>query len=55
MREDVYLDEEMEMPCRCECGVWFDLEQGKQVPGTNVLYCIDCSKKKTNEYYEDFR
>ena len=38
--------EEMEMPCQCDCGNWFDLTDGTPKPGTNKVICgEDC------EYY----
>jgi hypothetical protein len=38
--------EYMEMPCKCDCGKWFDLEDGyKSINSDNVI-CVDCSKKE---------
>lgn len=49
-------DKEMDMPCLCDrCGEWFELNKGKSVPGTSVLYCNTCAKEKTDEYNEDFK
>ena len=51
--EGIELDEEMDMPCRCDCGTWFDLEMGRTVPGSNIVYCPDCAEEKRKEYYEE--
>jgi hypothetical protein len=39
---DIYDDEQMEMPCLCECGEWFDLNDGHSKAGSNVLVCESC-------------
>lgn len=45
MITDVYLDEEMEMPCPCQCcGKWFDLNDGVGYGG--VVYCEECGSRK---------
>lgn len=36
-------NEYMEAPCRCDCGMWFDLEDGyrsQERPGT--IICREC-------------
>lgn len=46
----VELDEEMEMPCMCDCGQWFDLNDGyesKKRPG--ILICKKCHEKEMKE------
>lgn len=34
----------MEMPCKCECGKWFDLNDGNGCGGLgcNVVMCCEC-------------
>ena len=39
----------MEMPCRCDCGEWFDLHDGKPSKNSNDVICKDCYKKKKNK------
>jgi hypothetical protein len=34
--------DEMEMPCRCWCGEWFDLEDGHKIPDCNEVECESC-------------
>ena len=48
---DVELDSEMEAPCLCDCGEWFDLDDGRQSPrfGCNTLMCEDCYHKQVQE------
>jgi len=33
---------EMEMPCMCKCGEWFDLETGNPSSKGSDLICDDC-------------
>ncbi len=44
MSEIFMLDTDMEMPCPCKCGEWFDLHDG--ISGKNgQVYCsLNCSK-----------
>ena len=39
---DIFLDDEMEMPCLCDCGEWFDLNDGRTSPYRDVVVCRDC-------------
>lgn len=39
---DIYLDEDMEMPCLCSCGEWFDLNDGYSQQNSNQLVCSSC-------------
>lgn len=32
----------MEMPCLCDCGCWFDLNDGYAESGSNKIVCKDC-------------
>jgi hypothetical protein len=34
--------DEMEMPCKCDCGKWFDLHDGYSLPNSNQVICKDC-------------
>jgi hypothetical protein len=40
--------EEMEMPCLCDCGEWFDLNDGKRskVKTNGQLVCAACSESE---------
>jgi hypothetical protein len=50
-------NEFMDMPCRCDCGNWFDLTDGYS-NGTGKVVCGDCYenvkeiKRLKDEYYE---
>lgn len=40
---NVELDEEMDMPCLCDCGTWFDLNDGKSSElKPNKVICKNC-------------
>ena len=52
-------NEFMDMPCRCDCGNWFDLNDGYSSLNSNKVICKECkdfelseqqtkSKNKTN-------
>jgi hypothetical protein len=44
----------MEMPCLCDCGEWFDLNDGYSIRGSNKVVCYECHKadKKAEENAE---
>ena len=45
---DEFLDNEMEMPCLCDCGKWFDLNDGRESPyRRDVVICRDCYDKQS--------
>ena|SRR5687767_930758 len=37
-------NEFMEMPCRCECGNWFDLNDGHRSNKGNKVICRECAE-----------
>lgn len=39
-------DDDMEMPCVCDCGRVFDLHDGKNDPYSNNVVCWKCGEKK---------
>lgn len=44
---DVYLDEEMDMPCPCDCGEWFDLNDGfASLIRTTRVICPTCHQSE---------
>jgi len=53
--QNIELDEEMEMPCQCRCGKWFDLNDGygseKWCP--NEVICKSCHDKEEKEIERD--
>ena len=36
----------MEMPCRCDCGKWFDLNDGYPSDKSNFIICKECHEKE---------
>jgi len=36
----------MEMPCRCDCGKWFDLLDGHSSRKDNKVICRECHEKQ---------
>jgi hypothetical protein len=32
----------MDMPCMCDCGEWFDLNEGNTCDGCNKVFCTEC-------------
>lgn len=40
----IELDEEMDMPCLCDCGTWFDLNKGYN-GYNNTVVCESCHDK----------
>ena len=41
---------EMEMPCICKCGAWFDLNDGYRTPYSTELICEDCHNEEASAY-----
>lgn len=41
--------EDMQMPCRCKCGKWFDLHDGFSLFYSNDISCEDCADKDQKE------
>lgn len=37
-------NEFMEAPCRCDCGNWFDLDDGYSVRGKGRIVCRECKE-----------
>ena len=48
--EEVELSEEMEMPCKCRCGKWFDLNDGITDPKSNEVLCEKCGEREEEIY-----
>jgi cytochrome c553 len=49
-------EEEMEMPCMCDCGEVFDLNMGRasKERGSNVTVCLSCHDKQvTRQVIQD--
>ena len=44
-------DEDMEMPCVCDCGRVFDLHNGMAHPNKNITVCRKCGER-LNEIQE---
>lgn len=50
-------NEFMEAPCRCDCGKWFDLEDGSRI-GNGKIGCSECGdifkqvESLRDQYYE---
>lgn len=42
-------NEFMEMPCRCDCGKWFDLDDGYPSKNSNKIICKECSDAEDDE------
>lgn len=36
----------MEMPCMCDCGNWFDLNDGHPRKDSNIVVCEGCHRKE---------
>lgn len=49
-------NEYMECPCMCDCGKWFDLEDGYTDKGTNKVVCKNCNPEiyKGEEDFQRF-
>jgi hypothetical protein len=47
-------NEHMECPCMCDCGQWFDLEDGYSDDQINKVVCKNCIGKKESEGFSDF-
>lgn len=39
----------MDMPCMCECGNWFDLNDGYRKRNSNIVVCERCHEKDEQE------
>lgn len=50
---NVELDEEMDMPCLCGCGRWFDLHEGMGSLHSDKVVCYDCAEKELQEKERD--
>jgi hypothetical protein len=35
----------MDMPCMCDCGEFFDLNDGNPCAGCNKIFCEECVEK----------
>lgn len=46
---NVKIEEEMEMPCLCDCGKWFDLLDGHPSKKSDKVVCVDCSLEEKKE------
>jgi hypothetical protein len=42
-------NEFMEMPCSCDCGKWFDLDDGYSSEHSNKLMCRECYEVEQKE------
>lgn len=42
---DIYLEDDMDMPCLCDCGQWFDLEDGSSKRNSDKVICPNCGAK----------
>ena len=46
--DTAYMDQDaediakMEMPCQCDCGQWFDLNDGYSCDNCHKVFCGDC-------------
>jgi hypothetical protein len=41
--------DEMDMPCLCDCGEWFDLLEGNSSLHSNKVICDTCSQTEEEE------
>lgn len=46
-------NEFMEAPCRCDCGNWFDLEDGHRSNKGNKIICRECKEDEDAFHYGD--
>lgn len=42
-------NEFMEMPCMCDCGKWFDLNDGYSSKHSNEVICKECKDAEMSE------
>lgn len=42
-------NEFMEAPCKCDCGKWFDLEDGYRSQYSNKVICAECHIKEEED------
>lgn len=47
--EDYEALENMEMPCQCDCGNYFDLDDGYPSILSNKVICAECHENEINE------
>ena len=38
----------MEMPCQCDCGNWFDLNDGNPCNKCDIISCEECIEQPWN-------
>ena len=43
------LNEFMECPCMCDCGKWFDLDDGYRSLHSNTIICKNCHNQEIEE------
>lgn len=41
--------QDMEEPCQCDCGKWFDLQDGDSSMYSNKIICEECGDKEEAE------
>lgn len=46
-------NEFMEAPCRCDCGKWFDLEDGHRSKKRSIVICHDCAENEKAFHFDD--
>lgn len=54
--DDPSVFDEDDMPCRCDCGNWFDLHDGYgslDPYKRNILVCQECHELEERERYEE--
>ena len=42
-------NEFMDMPCMCDCGNWFDLNDGYSSQNSNKVVCKECKDAELSE------
>jgi hypothetical protein len=42
-------NEFMEAPCKCDCGKWFDLEDGYRSDAQGKIVCRECKELENEE------
>lgn len=42
-------NEFMEAPCRCDCGNWFDLDDGYRSKAKGKIVCRECHEEELEE------
>lgn len=46
-------NEFMECPCRCDCGKWFDLNDGYSSKHSNEVICKECKDAEMSEQEDE--